>query len=451
MVAALVLVGVAGIPPQSSQAVEPDSTTGLTLPQAVAHALSAGPAARIARLESERAAARAAAADSIYWPRASVSSQAGYSNRLSERLETVDAEGDVHKYGLGSLGSRDGWFNVMVHQVVFDLARWKQAERAQREAEVAALDEAQRRESTSYEVLEAYVNVLRYQELLDNQRRRISEVEALDQRAASLLDAGRSLAGERDEVALYLREVRLELLAREDQAQAARRALALLLGGNDSLARLRLGTDAFARLEALPADSDAAIVASPELRLLAMRKQIEELGLESVRAERYPVVALGGGYSHYGIYRYDNFPDEVRVGIDFELPLFEGFRRMHSTESAEKAVAAASVRYDALRDSKRARIDALIAGLDAAVRGAELLGERERLGHERIRLATLALDTQRGSVGVTLAARREVDAVIDASVAARFQPVLLRGQILREAGVLTTTLLGDNDVANNDA
>ncbi len=369
---------------------------------------------------------------------------------MSERLEAVDADGDVHKYGLGSLGSRDGWFNVMVHQVVFDLARWKQAERAEREAEVAALDEAQRRESASYDVLEAYVNVLRYQELLDNQRRRIVEVEALDQRAASLLEAGRSLAGERDEVALYLQEVKLEFLAREDQAQAARRALSLLLGDNESLARLRLGTDAFARLDALPADPDGAIAKSPELRLLAMRKQIEELGLESVRAERYPVVALGGGYSHYGIYRYDNFPDEVRVGIDFELPLFEGFRRMHTTESAEKAVAAASVRYDALRDSKRARIDALTAGLDAAVRGAELLGERERLGNERIRLATLALDTQRGSVGVALAARREVDAVVDASVTARFQPVLLRGQILREAGILTTTLLGDADVLDKD-
>ena len=414
------------------------SGSALTLQEAVARALESGPSAQIARLEADRAREEAAAAESIYWPHASITSQAGYTNRLKERFEAVDSDGNVHEYGLGSIASNEGWFNFMVHQIVFDLGRWKQAERAGLEAEVAALAEAQRREVASFDVLEAYVNVLRFQALLANQHERVVEVERLDERAESILGAGRGLATERSEVALYLSEVRLELLARQDQVESARRALALLIG--DETPTWTVTSTPLREVDAdfeAPADE---VEASPEVRLLELRRNIEQLQLEAARAGRYPVVALGGGYTHYGAYRYDNFTDEVRVGVDFRLPLFEGFRHQHSIEGAQKGLAAATVRYESLLASKRARVQALAAGLDAAIRSAELLAERQRLGSERIRLATLALDTQRGSMAVALAARREVDAVVDASVAARYQPILLWAEIMREAGQLSTAL-----------
>lgn len=415
------------------------SAATLTLTEAVGRALAAGATARLARLERERAAAAAAAAASIYWPRAGVSSQAGYTNRLDERIEAIDADGNVREYGLGSLASNEGWFNFVVSQVVFDLARWKQAESAQLEAEVAALREAHEHESASFAVLEAYVEALRATNLLERQRERLARIEAFDARAAALLEAGRCLAGERSEVGLYLAEARLELRAREARAASARSALALLLGAEapdwDAVdADLsRLGPGDFA----LPLDR---IDAAPELRLLAVRREIERLNIDAARAGRYPVVALGGGYTNYGAYRYDNFVDELRVGIDFQMPLFEGFRSSHEIAGAQKALAAADVRFESLRSAKRVRIEALAAGLDAAERAATLLQERERLGAERVRLATVALDSQRGSVPVALAAQRESDASGDAGVAARLQPVLLRGEILREAGQLTRVL-----------
>lgn len=417
--------------------VAPDS---LSLTMAIECALESGPSARIARLESEQAEARAAAAESIYWPQASMTSQAGYTNRLTDRIEAVDGDGEVHEYGLGAIASNEGWFNFVVSQVVFDLSRWKEAERARLEAEVAGLAEARRRETTSLDVLEAYVNVARSQALIGNQRIRVTQIETFDERAAALLAAGRCLAGERDEVALYLQEARLELLTRQDQEATARRALDLLMG-DDAPAWTHVdATFGVVDPGAVPAPS--AVDSSPDLRLLAVRRDIERVQMEAVRAGRYPVVALGGGYTHYGAYRYDNFADEMRVGIDFRLPLFEGFRHIRSLEGAQKALAAAEVRYESLRDSKRARLQALAAGLDAATRGATLLEERERLVRERVRLAMLALEAQRGSVTVALAARREADAVVDASVAARFQPVLIRGEMLHEVGQLSTTLRG---------
>jgi cobalt-zinc-cadmium efflux system outer membrane protein len=421
----------------------------LTLATAIERALESGPSAKIARLESEQAEARAAAAESIYWPQASVTSQAGYTNRLTDRIESVDGDGEVHEYGLGAIASNEGWFNFMVSQVVFDLSRWKDAERARLEAEVAGLAEAHRRETTSLDVLEAYVNVARSQALIDNQRTRVAQIEAFDERAAALLAAGRCLTGERGEVALYLREARLELLTRQDQEATARRALGLLMGDDAPVWTHVDASLAVVDPGSLPGAGD--VDASPDLRLLAVRRDIERVQMEAVRAGRYPVVALGGGYTHYGAYRYDNFSDEMRVGIDFRLPLFEGFRHIRSLEGAQKALAAAEVRYESRRDSKRARLQALAAGLDAATRGAALLEERERLVSERVRLAMLALEAQRGSVTVALAARREADAVVDASVSARFQPVLIRGEMLHEVGQLSTTVRGDAPKKAGDA
>jgi len=414
--------------------------SALALRSAVERALRDGPAARIARLESEQAGNEASAAESIYWPRAEVSSQAGYSNRLNERFEAVNAAGDVRRYGLATIGSSEGWFNFSVSQVLFDLARWTDARRAGFEAEVAALARAQRFEAVSYDVLEMYVGIVRLEALIARQRERINRLQGFDARAASLLSAGRSLGSEREEVALYLRESRLELQAREDECAGARRGLALLLGADGAETLPPLAESTLPDVGEGIAQPLVQVETAPDVRLLAVRRKIEELRLESLQASKYPTVALGAGYSHYGAKRFDNFADELRVGVDFRMPVFDGFRTVRSEAGATNAVSAARLRHESLIASKRVQLQNLGSQLAAAQRGVHLLAERQHLGEERIRLAELALDTQRGSLGVAIVARREVDRVVDAIVAARFEPILLWGALLREAGQLAATL-----------
>src|SRR5262245_33163683 len=67
----------------------------LTLAAAVARALREAPDARIARLEAEQADDAAAAARSLYWPHASVTSQAGWSNRQDDTINAIDGQGNL--------------------------------------------------------------------------------------------------------------------------------------------------------------------------------------------------------------------------------------------------------------------------------------------------------------------------------------------------------------------
>ncbi|MGH7788614.1 MAG: TolC family protein, partial [Candidatus Binatia bacterium] len=182
---------------------------GLTVSDAVARALRDGPEAKIARLEAGEATDTASAARSIYWPHASISSQAGWSNRQDDTLNAIDGEDVLKRYPLSSLGSNEAWLSVYLDQMIFDLRGWRFVERSELEAEVGAVAEAQQREAISFAVLERYVAVLRLEQLAAVDAQRLRDAEWLDRQAGVLLESGRALAAEREQVALGLDEVRL--------------------------------------------------------------------------------------------------------------------------------------------------------------------------------------------------------------------------------------------------
>lgn len=421
----------------------------LTLRQAVATALAEGPAARIAASDRRGADEATDAARSIFWPRAQVTSRAGYSNRLNDRLRAVDSTGLESSFGLASIGASEGWFNFFVHQVLFDLARWADVRRAEHEAAVARISEAAHRDRVAFEVLHAYVEALQTTLLLEQQEARLLHTQHLDERAAALLRTGRCLEAERAEVALYRREVEIDRVALAMQRDAALRQLALHIGRDATASDIGIQVDT-ASLGALAAerhDADDDAEQAPELRLLAVQVAIAEVRLEAARAGRYPTVSVGAGYSHYGAKRFDNFADELRAGIDFRMPVFDGFEARHAIAAAEQAVSSARLRHATALARKQQSLDALSDRLAIARQHARLADERIRLGDERIRLADLALDTQRGSVSLALAARREVERSTRAAVATRHQPFLLWGEHAREAGRLADALLAPDDDA----
>ena len=183
----------------------------LTLAAAVAQALRQAPDARIARLEAEQADDAATAARSLYWPHASVTSQAGWSNRQDDTINAIDGQGNLKRYPLSTLGSSEPWLGLYIDQVLFDLKQWRDVERTELEAEAAAVAEAQQREGISAAVLDQYLEVVRLEALRERDQQRLRDAEWLDRQAHSLLGAGRALPNEQEQVGLEVEQARLDV------------------------------------------------------------------------------------------------------------------------------------------------------------------------------------------------------------------------------------------------
>lgn len=418
----------------------------LTVAVAVQRALTEGPSIRIAEHERRAAESSAAAAESVFWPKAYVTSRAGYSDRLNDRLRAVDRSGREREYGLLALGATEGWFNVFVHQTLIDVASWADARRATYEAEVARISEAELRERIAYDVVQAYLLVQEFAHLHARQQDRRQSAVALDERAEVLLRAGRCLSAEREDAALYRREIELDLSSLERQRNDAWNRLSWLIGVEPMAAdRPDLAAAHLHERGTAPTDELDRV---PEIALWAVRRRIAEARVDAARGSRYPSVGIGAGYSHYGIKRFDSFADEMRAGIDFRMSVFDGFQSHNSIAAAEQLLAAMAAREAAARRNKQLRLSELENQLVSARAEASLASERVRLGEERIRLADLALDTQRGAVSVALAARRDADRSLRGATRSEFESTLVQAEIERERGRLIETLLAGEDRQN---
>src|SRR5262245_16056072 len=431
--------------------------SSLTLSEAVSRALQQGAEARVARLEAEQADSALGEARSIYWPKAEVTSNAGWSNRQNDTIDTISgsdcpdqSQTCLHKrYPLSALGSNASWLSVYIDQVLFDLSLWHGVERVELEREAAAVKETQERESISYAVTEQYLTVLRLQRLAQLDARRVSETEWLDQQATHLLEAGRALEAEREQVALTLEEARAQEAAQQLELEDARLSLWRAIGGSaDAEPQFELAADSVPAGTA-PAEpgADDMLVAVPELRILDLRRRMEEATLAAARAERYPTLSMRGGYFHYGTKRFDAFETEVAIGVDLHVPVFNGFKTSSAIAGASSALEAARLRYDAMRESKRSRLRELGRRLASTQKQPELAERRARLAAQRRRLADLALQGQRGTVSEALPARAEVDRDERAAIDAYFDRILLWATFEREAGALTTALVGEQAAA----
>jgi len=227
-----------------------------------------------------------------------------------------------------------------------------------------------------------------------------------------LLDAGRTVVADREQVSLALEESRVQAAQHQEELEDARTAFWETLGGAaDEPPVFDLAPDSVPVAGSPPdAASDEAVRAVPELRILDLRRRMEEASLAAARAERLPTLSMRGGYFHYGTKRFDSFESEVAVGVDVHVPVFSGFKTSHAIEGASMALEAARLRYDAVQ--------------------------------ERLRLADLALQAQRGGLSEALAARTEADRASRAATDAYCDRMLLWANLEREAGVLSTTLVG---------
>ncbi len=418
---------------------------GLSLADAVRRALAEGRASRIARLRSERSQEAVGELQGAYLPQLSISSSTGYSNRYDEKLRAVDAQGREKVYGLSSLGSESGWFNVYVDQLLFDVRRWRALEREELAAEVARVQESRDRDQVAYDVTRQFAALVQMQRDAERARQRLDDARKLDREAAALFASGRLLAVERERAALHLEQSELETREQAARIEEARAALWSAMGGASGGEGALLVAPESLPAPNAPSDGVSAsdVAGSPELRVLELREEMEQKAVSVANARRYPTLGLRAGYSNYGPHRYDLYGDEARVGIDLELPLFDGFQTDHAVAEATKNAEIARLQYRTLLEQKQRRVNELRRLLEAADARLSLAERRVSAAREEQRIADLNLHAQRGRLMDALAARERATREVASASDAWLGRIDLWAQLQLERGRLAASILGD--------
>jgi outer membrane protein TolC len=410
----LVVIALLGAAPATGA-----GTERLSLAVAVSRALEEGYAARIARLTTGGARDTHLEMRGSYLPQLSVTSAAGWSNRRDEKLIALDKSGKFQTYDIASIGSKEGSFNVYIEQLLFDLERWRLIGREEIAVEAAGVAELQEREGVAYDVTRKFTQVVRLQRLEDVAQQQVADARWLDEQARKLYEVGQALETERGLAALHLDESEIVARMRSAEANDARAALWLAIAAGESN--------------------------SPELRILELRRRMEEASVSAAKARRLPTVGFRAGYVYFGTDdREGLYRDEVRVGLAIEVPIFDGFQARHGIAAARKRAEIARLRHRSLLDRKRLRVRELIRQFEMAGLRQGLAERRETVAREEQRLVDLRLQAGRERLREALTAREE--AVRDAAAAAdaRFARIDLWTELQHERGRLTDAILGSS-------
>jgi outer membrane protein TolC len=418
---------------------------GLTLAGAVGRALQDGYAARIAALTAQQAGDAYRETRGAYLPHLYATSGAGTSNRRKEKLIALNESFQVKEYGIAALASDEGWLNVFVEQLVFDMRQWRLMERDKISAELARIQEGEERERVARDVTAKFSEVVRLERQADLALIALEDARSLDSQARKLFEAGRSIEAEREAVALRLAESEMQARSRRAEAREALESLWLAIAGGD-----RAGIPSSVAAGSLPkpelglslAGAEEAVSGSPTLRALDLRRRVEEASAKAASARRLPTLGFKAGYSHYGADRFDLFQDQVRVGIDFKMPIFDGFEARSAAAKAAKGVQIARLRYQSRLELKQARVRELARRLESASERSVLSQRRAESSQERQRLTDLRLQSQRATLEEALAARERTARDAEEAANAYFKRFELWASLQHEMGRLAPAVLG---------
>ncbi|MBW1684321.1 MAG: TolC family protein [Deltaproteobacteria bacterium] len=435
------LVAIAGLAASTGRADEGP----LTLSNAVSRALAGGAAARIARLETHQATDAAREKRGAYLPQLGITSDAGWSNRYEETFTALAPDGSsTVTLGLATLGTDRGWLNIFVSQILFDLKQWKLIEREELMAEATAVQETSERDDVAFEVLRRYVNLLGLQRKQTLAHELLADAQWLREQGDLFFEAGRILEVEHTLAGLYLEEAELDALAKGHEIAIAEADLWLAVGeGEPPAGRLRLVPESLPRIDAAASEesAEAGLKTAPELRILELQRRMDEVGVAAARAGRLPTLTFVSGYTNYGPKRFDNFTDEFWVGINLEIPLFDGFQSRHAIRGAERGAEIARLRYQSTVERKRARVRELLKRLEMSQQRLEIAERRAKAAKEQQRLADVNLRAERGDLREALIAREQQIRFTREAIDSYFDQLALWASLQRELGRLSQEIL----------
>jgi len=417
--------------------------TSLSLGEALTRALADGTSARIARLETERAGAGLGEARADYLPQVGLTSEAGWSNRINEKLVALDQNGQAKKYGLATLGAKQGWLNVTVSQTLLDLRQWRKIERERLAVEVAEVAEARERDDVAYGVMHDYARVVQLERKAAATRQGMADSAWLTERANNLHGAGRALEMDRELVRLHRSGTSLQARGWDDQARAAQSDLRLAIDGDEPL-HITVDPKSLPDVDPKRAASGAvdAVSSSPELRILDLRRRMKDAEVAAALAGRLPTLKFVSGYSHYGPKRFDAYSDELFVGVNIDVPIFDGFRNGNKARGAEREAEIARLRYRQTLREKRATVRQLIRRLGTGEQRLQVARDLATAAGEQVRLADLNLKAERGDLRGAVDARERRGRLALEAIDAEFAQLDTWARLQRELGRLAFRILG---------
>ena len=415
----------------------------MSLGEALTMALERGDQARIARLETSRASDGLSQVRAGYLPQMGLTSEAGWSNRYDETFVAPDRSGEFKEYSLATIAPDRAWLQIYLSQTLLDLRQWREIEREQLAAEVAQVAETSERDDVAYHVLNRYARLVQLQRKTAIADARLQDSEWLAEQAEILHSAGRALEVDKNLVGLHRTDAELATRGWAVDIDTARAELWLAIGEDEPL-RIPVNPESLPRVDPENAGYGAieAVPAAPELRILDLRRRMQEATVAAAKAGRLPTVEFVSGYSHYGPKRFDAYKDEVWVGVDINVPIFDGFRSGSEIRGAEREVQIARLRYQSTLKSKRARVRELIRRLETGESRLDLAQQRADSALDHVKLADLNLQAERGDLRSAVDARERHTRLAMEAIDVEFSQLESWARLQREIGRLTFSILG---------
>jgi outer membrane protein TolC len=415
----------------------------LSLGEALTKALEYGDDARIARLETDRADAVFEAKRAGYLPQVGLTSEAGWSNRMDETFIAANPDGGSSEFSLATIAPDRAWLQLYLSQTLLDLRQWREIEREQLASEVAQVAETSERDNVAYHVLNRYARLVQLERKAAVADARLQDSEWLAEQAKNLHSAGRVLEMDKNLVGLHRTDAELATRGWAAEMDTARAELWLALGEDEPL-RIPVNPATLPRVDPKDASYGAieAVPAAPELRILDLRYRMQEASVAAAKAGRLPTMKFVSGYSNYGPKRYDAYTDEVWVGVDINVPIFDGFRSTSEIRGAEREAQIARLRYQKTLKAKRARVRDLIRRLENGESRLDLARQRADSASEHVKLADLNLLAERGALTASMDARERHTRRALEAIDAEFAQLESWAQLQRELGRLTFSILG---------
>ncbi len=425
------------MPPVAAQT--PPPPVRLTLAGAVARAADSAPAALVAALRADEAAARVGQVRAPLRP--ALAASAAWLNRTfnPEQIGLAVPAGFPGASG-GVIGPFDNWdARLRATQSLFDRAAGLRTGAAREQATSADAERDLARETAAERAAVAYVAVQRAAALVEARAADSALAAELLTLARAQLEAGVSppIDVVRARAQLVTRAGAL-VVARSEHARA-RLGLGRALGlaptvrviATDGLspetAALPLATERAALV-------DAAGVRRPDLAAELARGRAAERSAAAIRAERWPRVEVAGDVGVNG-----PGPDAMQVtrqiGIQISVPLVDGFSLESRRAQQVAAGRAAAVRADDLRRTVEAEVDVALLALSAAEAQRGIAAEGVALADEELRQAR-----ERFAAGVAgsielVEAQRSLVAAREAVIEALAAGAAARVSLARAAGV----------------
>ncbi len=426
-------------PSASAPASAPAAVTPLSLDSAIASALASNPTMQAAQAQVDRAEAGQVDARSAWLP--SLSLDAGV---MRYQLPMVVAP--LHGIDLKHLPAFDNALaqgGVSLGWTLFDAARGARNGRARALAGAAQSSADAATLQLMSQVARAYLRVRATREVLDAHERQVTALAGERDRAAKVLDQGRTARVTLLRAEAALAQAQAERESARMDAGLAERDLARLMGvsaervAGASIPALRLrGAAAGA-----PARADAvagALARSPALAALQKQEEAARAGTAESRALWLPKLQLVGRLAQYASTDYSP-THEWQGGVQLSYPLFTGGARVAAGERADAELRAAGAALAQARLQLESGVDQALAAVEAAHARVVALERAVAQSEEVARIEKLSLDTGSGvqtdyltAEAQLLGVRASLTEAHAAEAAARIELARVTGELSRD-------------------